>query len=233
MKTFFTTLALASAANAMSAAEVGDLVSGILYGIGLDSNLDDLTHCMSDGYVLEQDISDAVAQFEHGGSLHITKGVRELIDAVSHLPEALHGCTHMFDDIAALAEWTAIVAHPQELKKKIERNTPLHIIGLKKDITALKTDMAADEYFQAGEVIGDILTLELGKVKIPSSEAANVTIPQIYDIATLVSGVVYGLSDQSKLVDLSTCLVDADKIEQDVENALGDLFHGKINDAVA
>mmetsp|Transcript_11394 Transcript_11394/g.7901 ORF Transcript_11394/g.7901 Transcript_11394/m.7901 type:complete len:170 (+) Transcript_11394:313-822(+) len=139
----------------------------------------------------------------------------------------------MFDDIAAVAEWTAIVAHPQELKKKIERNTPLHIIGLKKDITSLKADLAADEYFQAGEVIGDILTLELGKVKISSEESANVTVPQIYDIATLVSGVVYGLSDQSELVDLSTCLVDADKVEQDVESALGELFHGKIHEAVA
>lgn len=233
MKTFFATAAIAASANAMTGNEIGELIAGIFYEIGIDSSLDDFSHCMSDGYVLEQDISDAVAQFEHGGTLHITKGVRELIDAVHHLPEAFHGCTHMFDDIAAIAEWTAIIAHPAELKQKIERNTALHILKLKKDVSALKEEFAADEYFKAGETIGNILTLELGKVPLSNSAEENLTIPQIYDVATLVSGIIYGVSDQGSLEDLSECLVDADKIEQDVENALGDLFHGKIADAVA
>jgi len=234
MKTFFATAALAATASAaMTGEEIGELVAGIFYGIGVDSSLDDFSHCMSDGYVIEQDVADAIAQFEHGGTFHITKGVRDLIDVVHHFPEAFHGCTHMFDDIAAIADWTAQVAHPAELKQKIEKNTALHILKLKKDITALKTEMAANEYFKAGETIGEILTIELGKVPLANSAEENLTVPQIYDVATFISGIIYGVSDKGNLVDLSECLVDADAVESDFEKALGDLFHGKIHDAVA
>lgn len=96
---------------------------------------------MADGYTIEQDVTKAVADFEKGGPIHITKGVEECVDAAHHLPAALRGCTHMFGDIAAIAKWTAIVAHPEELKKKIEKNTALHIRKIKADITALETDM--------------------------------------------------------------------------------------------
>lgn len=47
-------------------------------------------------------------------------------------------------------------------------NTMLHLSTIKQDIKTIRTDIVAEEYFQAGEAIADILILELGDMPAPT-----------------------------------------------------------------
>lgn len=123
----------------------------------------------------------------------------QIHDAIENFPTVLDDCKSTIPDFVAMEQWLSIVKDRDALKAKIEKNTARHIIKIKRDISELRSDVAAEQYFQAGEVIGELLTIELGDVPSVAYQVKNFGAQAI---AEIVAGLVYGITQDNKLPEI-------------------------------
>mmetsp|Transcript_26580 Transcript_26580/g.18845 ORF Transcript_26580/g.18845 Transcript_26580/m.18845 type:complete len:128 (+) Transcript_26580:345-728(+) len=112
-----------------------------------------------------------------------------------------------------MEQWISIVKDRDALKAMIEKNTARHIIKIKKDISELRSDLAAEQYFQAGEVIGELLTIELGDVPTIAYQTKNFGSKAI---AEIVAGLVYGITEDNKLPEIQACIGETSEFGHEI-----------------
>lgn len=88
------------------AAGVAQVVEGFLYGFVQDENLIGIEGCMTGAEELGTLIQSAVADFEMGGAVNITRGVATLVYVIEKIPAEVSACEEISGDVAALQEWS-------------------------------------------------------------------------------------------------------------------------------
>ena len=93
----------------MSAA---DFVAGFMYGMTGQNHLTEIEACYTGGELMVNEIETGIADFKKGGWDNITQGILQLGLVGLQIPQALHTCENMDEDVAAIKEWGSIFKNP-------------------------------------------------------------------------------------------------------------------------
>jgi len=141
--------------------EVTHLLAGFIYGMTKENHLTELQACWTGGVELEHGILKSISDFKQGGWNPITQGVLQLLIVALQLPQELHTCTHMSDDLSAIEDWGKQFTEVSSIVPKVTKHFLVHKKAILADVSDLKADMAAEEYCKAGTEAADIATILL------------------------------------------------------------------------
>jgi hypothetical protein len=103
----------------------------------------------------------------------------------------------------------------------------IHHAALAKDITQEKADWTAKNYFHGGVDAADMMTILVGPIKKAYLDAKykNVSFDPL-SVPEYIAGLMYGLTGENHLDELTKCLNTGDGLLKQVETVVGD-FEGK------
>lgn len=110
---------------------------------------------------MEQEILKGIHDFKAGGWDNITQGVLEIALAALQLPQELHTCENMGDDLALIEAWGKNFTDIKSLVPAVTKHFLFHKAEIEADIGVLKTDMSNEQYFQVGVEAAEIATILL------------------------------------------------------------------------
>ena len=139
-------------------------LAGLIYGLTTENHLTEIETCYAGGADIDHEIVTAIHKFKAGGWNNITQGVLEVLLAVLQLPQELHTCEGMSADLKAIEEWASILTNKTKLISTVSKHYLFHKQEVQADITQLKSDYAAAEYFNGGEEIADLLIILVGPI---------------------------------------------------------------------
>merc|ERR1712038_102069 len=135
----------------------------------------------------------------------------------------------MGDELAAFGTWASIFKNPSELVKTVTKHYALHHKAIQTDIAALEADWDAGLFFKSGVDLADLLTLGIGPIVV-TEEVVN--LPPVNLVPDFTAGLIYGFTGNNHLDDLQGCMEDISPLEEDAENFISHLTHGKIIEAI-
>jgi len=65
----------------------------------------------------------------------------------------------MGDDLAEIEKWAVAFEHPASLVETASKHYLLHRKAITKDISTIKADWTASEYFLSGRSVADLVTI--------------------------------------------------------------------------
>ena len=113
---------------------VNHLVAGFLYGMTTQNHLAEIETCWTGGVEIEQEILTSVHDFKAGGWNYITQGALNVVLAALQIPQELHACTSMQDDLKAIADWASVFTSEAALISTVTKHFLLHKKAVKADI---------------------------------------------------------------------------------------------------
>lgn len=90
----------------------------------------------------------------------------------------------------------------------------------------MRADLASEDYFQAGEVIADLLLIELGDIQAPVTNQAVRYQFGFDDTANLIAGLIFGLVGDNYLPEIETCMGNISNLQKDISTAVADFNVG-------
>jgi len=141
--------------------EITHILAGFIYGMTKDNHLTELQACYAGGHEMEQEIMKGIHDFKSGGWDNITQGVLEIALAALQLPQELHTCENMGDDLALIETWGLQFTDIKSVVPKVTKHFLFHKAEIEADVGVLKTDLSNEEYFQVGWEAAEIATLLL------------------------------------------------------------------------
>ena len=212
--------------------EVPEFIAGFLYEMTGNNHLLEIENCYSSSTVLEYEIKAGIQDIHHGGWDSDVQAALEFALVALQIPQILHTCENMDEDIAAIKEWASIFKDPTRLTAKVTKNVALHHTAIQEDIGALKTDAHDGKWFTSGEDLADLLTLAVGPIKpVYPTEIFGTTSSvsnSFMSYPDFVAGLVYGLIGESDLPELEGCVSGGEQVFADAEALLADLKAGDI-----
>lgn len=154
-----------TAANASPAYEVNHILAGFLYGMTEENHLTELEACYAGGSEIEHELMTAIGDFKAGGWNNITQGVLEIVTLALQVPQELHTCESMQDDLGAIKEWAAIFTNKGKLISHVTKHYLTHKKQVTADIKELKSDFSGELFFQTGEDVATIVNLLVGPIQ--------------------------------------------------------------------
>jgi len=143
---------------------VPKFVAGFMFGMTTENHLAEIEACYEGAEIMYPEINFALSELHKGGWDNITQAILEFGIVALQIPQALHTCEGMGDDIAALADWAKIFTDPAALSATIAKHLALHRKAIKADIAQDKAQWEAGEWFAAGVTTADLATLAIGPV---------------------------------------------------------------------
>ena len=144
---------------------INKLLAGFIYGMVGENHLTEIEACGADVRTnapeVEHELLAAIGDFKHGGWNGITQGVLEILLVALQLVDVLGTCKHMQDDIAAIEAWAKGFTDVHSLIPSVTKHFLLHRKAIEADITDLKADAAAQEWFKTGQEAAEIVTILL------------------------------------------------------------------------
>ena len=147
----------------MDIAGVEDFVAGLIFGLIAKDDLPEIQKCLANGELLEQEITNAISDISKGDLSDIIKAVEEIGHIITELPQDLADCQGMSDDIAKIENWAKIFSHPTTLVATLTKNLLANWSAVFADVSKTEADWTAEDFYNAGDDIADILVLSLGK----------------------------------------------------------------------
>ena len=195
--------------------KIPEIAAGFLYGLTDDLQLEYLQTCMLSSSELLQYMSEFFKDLEQ---MHLIQAFMDLQKFIFHLQEDVQPCTDMHGDLKKLESWAEIFAYPEVLGETVTVSTFLNRAEIKTQIGTYKTDVAAEEYFQAGWdlantavfILGDAPTEIVGNV---AEENIDIT---VRDFNHLLAGFIYGMTTQNHLTEIEACYTGASEMEQEL-----------------
>jgi ABC-type ATPase with predicted acetyltransferase domain len=138
-----------------------EFVAGHLYGFVEDNHLEELETCYKDDKGSFVMVENAIKAFEAGQN---EQAIELIGDLVASLPADVSDCKAASAELKAVEDWASIFTNKKELISNVSKHFLLHKKAMTADITTLKSDWSQGEYFQAGDVAADLLTLAVGPV---------------------------------------------------------------------
>jgi hypothetical protein len=148
----------------MTPEQVAQFVAGIIDGLIGKNDLPEIQKCMKDSAGLDQDIEEAIQDFQKGDVPDIIKGVQAVGKIIQELPNDLQDCGDIQDDVNRIEKWAQIFTHPEQLIQTLVANAITNHSAVIADAQKIVSDFNANNFVQAGEDIGDILVLLIGPV---------------------------------------------------------------------
>ena len=91
---------------------VPDFIAGFMKGMTTTDHLTEIEACYSGGKLMAGEIKTGIADFEKGGWDYILQGVLQFGLMALQIPQELHTCESMNEDIAAIESWASIFKNP-------------------------------------------------------------------------------------------------------------------------
>ena len=109
----------------------------------------------------------------------------------------------MDEDLAAFGDWASIFLNPKELTATVTKHYALHKRAIDADIAADKAHWAAEEWWKAGIVTADLLTIAVGPIT-PIYPTAMVGM-DVMAVPDFVAGLIYGFTGSNDLEEIEAC----------------------------
>lgn len=169
-----------------------------------------------------EEIEFALSKIHAHGWDNLTQAILEFGIVALQIPQALHTCEGMGDDLKAIEEWASIFTNPAELSATIAKHYALHRKAIQADIASDKAQWEAGQYWAAGITTADLATLAIGPIK-PVYPAANELSASFDALAVpdYVAGLIYGFTGDNELPEIEACFTGT----QDVVTAANVLLH--------
>ena len=197
-------------------------LGGLLEGMVGDNHLTEIQTCVTDSEGVVTQVEGVVKDIEAG---HWFKAAEDVKSVITNFPTTLSACEHMQDDIAAIESWAQIFKSKTGLIADITKHMILHKKEITQDISDVKTEWAAKEYFKSGKSAADLITVAVGPIqKETAVELPNFDILELPEIA---AGFVYGMVGDNHLSEMESCYAGVTPLFDDLEMALKDIeaFH--------
>ena len=154
---------------ALPLVDVEHFVAGLVFGLVDHNDFPYIQTCLSDAKTLDEEITQAIADFAKKDIYSILDGIKMIGKALTELPKDLGECKEMQTDLKLIENWAQIFKHPLALAKTLTGNVWKNLPQIYSDVNQLMTDLTAHEMDDAGKEVADILVLALGPV-VPKTE---------------------------------------------------------------
>ena len=130
----------------------------------------------------------------------------------------------MDDDIAAIKSWSKVFSSKSGLIETVTKHMLFHSSEIKQDLSDVKSEWGAEEYFNSGKSAADLLTIALGPIQTVETEDLGLDLMMLPDLA---AGFVYGMTGDNNLTEFEACYSGVAPLEQYLMAALKDVeaFH--------
>lgn len=90
---------------AMSAGDVEQFVSGLIFGLIQKNDLQKIQQCLSDADSIADKLTNVIAEFKAGDVADIIKAIGDIGGIIEGLPNDLQDCKDMQPDIQRIEKW--------------------------------------------------------------------------------------------------------------------------------
>ena len=174
----YTKIAAALLVASFTIPELEAFIGGLFLGLVQDDHLDTITKCLKDEATLQNEMTEAIADFEKKDLMSIIAGVKLIGDMMTQIEGDITDCKGMDADAKRIEAWAEIFKHPTELVETVLSNAMTNRQGLAIDITQISTDAASNDFKDMGLTVADIITKTVGA--IPEVSAANAEAVYLY-----------------------------------------------------
>ena len=122
-------------------------IGGLLYGLTAENHLKEIEACYHGAEIMYPEVQFALDELSKGGWDNELQAILEFGIVVLQVPQALHTCENMGDDLAAFGEWAQIFTNPKELMATVTKHYALHRKAIQADIAEDKAHWAAGEWW--------------------------------------------------------------------------------------
>ena len=129
--------------EATPAFKVNHIIAGFLQGMIGKNNLTEIEACYKGGAEMEHELMKAIGDFKKKGWNNITQGALDLVQIGLQIPQELHTCTNMSEDLTAVKNWALQFKDISKLTGKVTKHFLFHKKEAMADIDALKKDFVA------------------------------------------------------------------------------------------
>jgi hypothetical protein len=214
---------LAATTYALSKKEIAEIGGGVFVGFIEGGDFGDLSTCVQDLETVEHTAATAIADFKAGDLSDVVAGIKELGSLVGELKTALTDCKSIGeDDWKKILNAVELMTHPISFAYHVAKDILVNGIQIFHDVEDAKTNWDNQSYFNFGENVGDILEkILVGQVENEEPVTTFVGI-SMSQVAEIVNGVLMGALKAEHADDLVTCLKDADRTVEDLNEAYHD-----------
>ena len=202
-----------------------ELVAGLVYGMVTENHLTELETCYNDDAGSFVMVENAIKALEAGDDKTFIADIGEF---VASLPQDVADCKAASVDLKAIESWASIFTNRTQLIATISKHYLLHKKAIKADIGTFKSDWVAGEYFQAGDILADLLTIAVGPIEVTPTLVDN----SIMAIPDFVAGFLYGFTGDNHLTEVEACYAGAKLEASEFEAALAALEAGDMIKAI-
>ena len=140
---------------------VNHIVAGFLQAMTGTNNLTEIEACFKGGKEMEHEIVKAIGSFKKGGWNSITQGALDIVELGLQIPQELHTCKNMDEDLTAIKNWALQFKDTKKLMAKVTRHYVMNKKLVTADIDGLEKDFAAMEFFETGQDLAGLINLLL------------------------------------------------------------------------
>ena len=197
-------------------------VGGLMEGLVGDNHLTELSSCFTDAEAVVKDVETVVQDVEGKKWVSAAEAIKTTVVGVE---TALQDCKGMDDDIAAIKSWSKVFESKSGLIETVTKHMVFHSKEIKQDLSDVKSEWGAEEYFQSGKSAADLLTIALGPIN-PTIETEDLGL-DLMMLPDMAAGFVYGMVGDNKLTEFEACYSGVAPLEQYLMAALKDVeaFH--------
>jgi len=197
-----------------------EFLAGMVDGLIGENHLDEITTCATDAEAFMPEIEEIVKDIEAGHMLRAATLAKKIAGEV---PAMLGACKLMIPQLKALETWATVFEHPKTITEDIAKSMLFHKKQIDTDISTIKTDWNAKQYFQSGKAAADILFIGLGPVPKPTYSLKF----DLLSVPEVAAGFVYGMVGENHLSEMEACYAGTQPLWSSLEAALKDVeaFH--------
>ena len=170
MKVLSTLVGLIATDYQITVLQGEEFIAGLIYGLIGKDDLPELQKCLKDSEKLDQEISEAIADFSKGDFQDVLKGVEVIGEIIKELPQDLQDCGDIQDDVAKIEQWAAQFANPITLVTKLTTNLLKNWSQVAQEVNKTETDFKDSDFYDAGDDVAEIVVLSLGKITHATEE---------------------------------------------------------------
>ena len=148
----------------MDASQIQEFIAGLVFGLVQKDDLKLIETCLKDGDTLTKEVTIALQDFAKKDLQDILAGVSEIGVVLQQLPQDLGDCTGMQPDIQRIENWAQIFKDPKLLIQTVTSNIIKNYKEITTDIASTYSDIQAQNFYNAGVDIADLMIANLGPV---------------------------------------------------------------------
>ena len=204
----------------MSLDKYFSFMGGFLEGVVEDNHLTEITGCATGVPEVVTEVENLINDLENGKRIKAANVARKL---VKDLPATFSSCTHMGEDFKTLEAWAEVFTEPKTLTADLTKAMVLHHDEITTDISDVKTEWNAAEYYKSGQAAAKLVVDIVGEaqpVPAPTNELVGFDLLEIPEIA---AGFLYGFGLDNNLPEFQACYAGSADLYKYLGAALTDI----------